>query len=56
MKKRRLKPKVLLLSSVSPRSVARLKAALAFTGSEVPEDYKLTRRAEAMLRLLREMA
>ncbi len=56
MAKRKMKPKVLLLSDDSARSVARLKAALAFTGEEIPVDYKLAARACAMLRLLRSMA
>ena len=54
--KRRIKPKVLLLNTNSERSIARLEAALAFTGKEVPVPYELRQRARAILDILRAMA
>lgn len=55
-KKRRLKPKTLLLSAASTRSVARLSAALAYTDETTPLEQEIRRRATAILRLLRDMA
>lgn len=55
MAKRRLKPKMLLLSNNSQRSIARLAAALAYTAPEHVEMYRLRQRALAILEILREM-
>ena len=51
-KKRRLKPKTLLLSVNSEKSVARLVAALALTSLDPPDEMKLRVRARELLRLL----
>lgn len=57
--RRKVKPKVLVLSQRSVRSVSRLAAALAFTteqNTDMPATYNLRRRAEQILDLLREMS
>lgn len=56
MAKRRVKPRVLVLSTSSERSVSRLLAALAVTENATPDEWKLRNRARTILALLRAMA
>lgn len=59
MKRRRRKPKQLLLSTDSIRSVERVTAALALTikaGEPMPVDYELRRRARVLLDALKRMS
>lgn len=53
--KRRVKPKTLLLSTDSDKSIARLMAALAFTSPEVVPSHMLRSRAVSLIDILRRM-
>ena len=57
MAKRRVKPKVLLLSDASDKSVMRLAVALALTSPDEgrPNEYQLENRAKWIIRTLRRL-